>query len=113
MSTNTWKYNEPQTGCELAKRGQEECALTAEDRKVVDDILVKVTENVKATRALSASLIGRVNGDTYDEQGGRMGRLEDRVDELSKWRWYMMSSYIALLLSAIGYLIKEWIEKHP
>lgn len=80
--------------------------MSPEDREVMDKTLAIV-------RALSVSLIGRANGETYDEDGGRMGRLEKEVKDLGVWRNWMMTSLITLLLSVAAYFIKAYIEKHP
>ncbi len=66
--------------------GEEECALNADDRKVVDEIkaavdrvALAVDRDEKVTRALSSTLIGKSNCEIFDEGGGRIGRLEKLV----------------------------------
>jgi len=73
-------------GCSQFHNGEEECALNAEDRKVVDEIHARVEDiaravdrDEKVTRALSSTLIGKANGETFDDGGGRIGRLERLV----------------------------------
>jgi len=94
--------------------------LNADDRAVVDDILreVRATKTVSehtdnVVRSLSTSLIGRANGTTYDEGGGRIGRLEDRVAEIEKRNMALLAMALTSLLGMVGYFIKMYIEKHP
>ncbi len=63
--------------------------MNPEDRAVVDNISKDLRENTKILRALSSTLIGRVNGDTVDEGGGRIGRLE-------KFVWWIFTGLIAI-----------------
>lgn len=110
----------PHGGCLEAKKGSRECALNAEDRKVVDAILAEVketkgiaqkTDNV--LRSLSVSLIGSANGTVYDSTGGRLGRVEADVVNLKDWRTWAMISIITTLAGIAGFLIKLYIEHHP
>ena len=95
-------------------KGNGETALTPEERDIVNDIHKSSHETTKVLRALSVSLIGRVNGDVVDAEGGRVGRLEKDVQMLmsfkedigkilAKWTGIMIAS-----LAVIQYLV-PWI----
>lgn len=75
-------------GCKQEKLGGEACTLplTPDDRRLIEDIHHKIDEIAKTVdrderviRGLSSTLIGKINGETIDDKGGRIGRLESMV----------------------------------
>jgi hypothetical protein len=91
---------------------QTEIALSPDDRAVVDTILAEIRKVGDVVRGLSTSLIGRANGTVYDEDGGRMGRLEQKVTDLETRYLALMTMLITLLLGGIGYFVKSYLESH-
>lgn len=105
-------YQRSHEGCFQAQVGEGECALNAEDRQIVEGIDKNTREITKVLRALSVSLIGRVNGEEVDPEGGRIGRMEEEVKELFRWRWGTTVALIVILLGMLGYFIRTMIELH-
>lgn len=98
-------------GCVQAHNGEQECALNADDRAVVDAIKKSVetisgtVEHTKAiTRSLSVSLIGKSNGDTMDDGGGRIGRLEKLVI-------WAISGVVGILIWLLAQLFQRLVLK--
>ena len=103
--------------------GKMECPLSPEDREAIQEIrsaLNRVAESVdrdeRITRAISSTLIGRVNGDLVDDRGGRIGRMEDDIRSLLRFREDMkvLLAKWAGGIIALGWLVNvllPWLFK--
>jgi len=65
-------------------------------------------------RDLSMYLIGRANGEIgLDRDGGEIGRINRKLNSLLHWRWALTSGIIAVLMGIVGFLLEQYIVRHP